>query len=388
MAAVDPRLYDFCTERQREYLEAWNEHGSAGKAAKATGWQKGLILRAHQIAKKKAALHGYCPDHDMHRPAAPGFHVKGTSTLYDKDGHMAAQWVKTQRSDELALEALQEFVRHLAEDVRGASPKIDAPQFADSDLLAAYPMGDPHFGMYAWGEEAGEDFNLEEAERVTCDAVDRLVATAPPAETGLLLNLGDFFHADNSSNRTPQSGHVLDVDTRHAKVMQVGLRALVYCIKRLLQKHRKVIVRNNPGNHDPNSAFMLALCLSHYFENEPRVTVDMSPSQYWYYRFGKVLIASHHGDGAKMADLPLILATDRAEDWGATLFRYFLVGHIHHKHTKEFPGVTVEAFRTLAARDAWHSGMGYRSGRDMHCIVFHRLFGEIQRSRCDIAMLA
>lgn len=81
------------------------------------------------------------------------------------------------------------------------------------------------------------------------------------------------------------------------------------------------------------------------------------------------------------------MAADRPEDWGATEFRHWLCGHIHHWTAKEHPGVVVETFRTLAGKDAWHAGKGYRSRRDMNCIVYHKQYGEIQRVRCDIAML-
>jgi hypothetical protein len=46
-----------------------------------------------------------------------------------------------------------------------------------------------------------------------------------------------------------------------------------------------------------------------------------------------------------------------------------------------------ESFRTLAAKDAWHSGQGYRSGRDMKCIILHKEFGEIGRQTVNLAML-
>lgn len=39
------------------------------------------------------------------------------------------------------------------------------------------------------------------------------------------------------------------------------------------------------------------------------------------------------------------------------------------------PGCVVESFRTLAAPDAYASGAGYRSGRDMKLDVIHRLWG-------------
>jgi hypothetical protein len=75
------------------------------------------------------------------------------------------------------------------------------------------------------------------------------------------------------------------------------------------------------------------------------------------------------------------------QDWGASTHRYWYVGHVHHKDVKEYPGCIVEYVRTLAARDAWHQGQGYRAGRDMQLIVHHREHGEIERHRCDVGML-
>lgn len=47
----------------------------------------------------------------------------------------------------------------------------------------------------------------------------------------------------------------------------------------------------------------------------------------------------------------------------------------------------VESFRTLAAKDAWHSSMGYQSGRDMKCILFHKDWGEVERHTVSVQML-
>lgn len=334
-----------------------------------------------------AAMKGFAPGHDMTHTVPSPFVVKGTSTLYGEDGQPKLQWVKTKLSDQLAEQAIRDFVTHLAEGARGLSPAITPPPHSDADLLAVYPMGDPHFGMYAWAAETGDDFDLDIAERLTCGAIDRLIASAPAAETALIAELGDFFHADNESNQTARSGNALDVDTRWARVMQIGLRAMVYCINRALSKHKKVIVRIVKGNHDGHSSFALALALDAFFSNNDRVTIDLSPAAHWYFRFGKVLIGVTHGDTSKMADLPGVMADDRPDDWGQTRFRYWYQGHIHHQDTKEYRGAVVEAFRTLAAKDAYHAGHGYRAGRDMRCIVHHKDYGEIERHRCDVSML-
>lgn len=391
MRRIDPRLLDerWCTARQLEMLKAIEEHGSMKGAAEALGLRFNAVRSALKAVEKKAAVFGFSPQHDLSRPVAPGQRLRGASTLYRRgEDEPVLQWVKTAADAQAQEEILREWVKWLVKDARGKAPRIEAPRHADEDLMAVYPLGDPHFGMYSWAREAGDDFDLATAERLTCSAIDRLVAAAPAAHTGLFVNLGDFFHADDSRNQTPSSGHALDVDSRYAKVLQVGLRAVVYCLKRLLEKHQRVEAWMLPGNHDPHASFALALALDAFFSQETRIAVDLNPSLFRFKEFGKVLIGAHHGHATKMRDLPGVMASDQSEAWGRTKFRYWYCGHVHHKSVdKEHPGVVVETFRTLAAKDAWHAGAGYRSGRDAQVIAHHREYGEIQRTRVDVAML-
>jgi len=383
---VDPNLRQWATEREISIIDAIEQYGSGTAAAPHLGLNKSNVNRAIQGLARRAAKMGYSPSHDMTHIVPDGFRVKGVSTFYDKDGKPRNQWVKSQVDHDRAEAILKEFAESLSESIKGLAPITAPPEHVLSDLMCVYPQGDPHVGLHAWWAEAGEDFDLKIAERLMCAAVDRLVATAPAAETALLLNLGDMFHADNQNNES-QSGHRLDVDGRWAKVQQVGLRAMLHCMRRLLEKHKRVILRINRGNHDGHSAYALALMVSCYFHDEPRIEVDLSPAVAWYFQFDKNLIGSTHGDTLKGPDMPAIMAADVPELWGATKHRMWFVGHVHHQDIKEYRGCTVEYFRTLAARDAWHAGQGYRAGRDMRLIVLHREFGEIERHRADIGML-
>lgn len=383
---IDPKLIEWATVRQIEIIDAIEKHGSISKAAKSLGIIPATIRSAIIGLKARAAKAGYSPDHSMLRPVPDGFKVSGVSNYYDPDGKLKGQWVKSSIDKERSLEVIKEWADSLSATVKGLAKPIPAPPKAGKDLLCIIPMGDPHFGMHAWWADAGQDFDLKEAERLTCGAIDRLIATSPDASIGMLLNLGDMFHADNQKNQS-QSGHQLDVDGRWAKVQQVGLRAMIYCLKRMLEKYRKVVFRINRGNHDGHSAYALALMLSCYFHAEPRIEIDLSPAEFWYYQFGKVLLGSTHGDTAKGPALPGIMATDKPVEWGTSAHRYWLVGHVHHQDSKEYPGAVVEYFRTLAARDAWHAGQGYRAGRDMRLIVMHKEHGEIERHRVDVGML-
>lgn len=321
------------------------------------------------------------------RARQSGMIVTGRSTLRNADGETVMEWEKTSLDRKSADEAYRASLADLAKSVKGLAPAIKSPAVCDDDLLAVIPMGDPHFGLLAWAKETGDDFDLKIAEELTVSAVDRLTSLVPSAGTAMLLNLGDYWHADNSTNRTPKSGANLDVDGRFQKIASVGFRAMIQCINRMREKHRRVIVRCNRGNHDPHQSYMLAMALDAYFHDTPGVEVDMSPSSFYYYRFGKVLIGSTHGDGAKLGDLPLIMATDVPHEWAAAEYRHWHCGHFHHDQTKESPGCTVETHRTLAGKDSWHAHEGYRSGRDMKAIIYHREDGEVTRLRCGVQTL-
>ena len=383
---IDAELLSYATVRQVEFLEQIEISGSHRKAAQAMGIDATTIDKSMKRLRAVAAKQGHSPAHGMTKTVPQGFKIKGISTLYNDKGEIASQWVKSTADDQAQAEALNDFAQMLAEGVKGLAPITAAPLHCNTDLMSVYPIGDPHFGLRSWVEEGGDNFDLDEAERLTCSAIDRLISCSPPSHTAMLLNLGDHFHADNQNNTTT-AGTVVDVDGRWAKVQQVGLRAMLYAIQRLLEKHEKVIFRINRGNHDKHSSYALALMISCYFHAEPRVEVSLSPAAAYYYRFGKVLIGSTHGDTLKGPALASLMAVDQPEMWYLSKFRYWMLGHVHHSDRKEYPGALVEYFRTLAAGDAWHNGQGYRSGRDMCCIVMHKDFGEVERHVCNHAML-
>jgi hypothetical protein len=317
----------------------------------------------------------------------PGFVHKKISALFGADGSLIQQW-QIQSPERAAIaESVRAFVEGICEG-KPPGALINPPSASDDDLLCVYPMGDPHFGMRAHAPEAGENFDLKIAERDTKAVVDRLVSSAPPAKRAILANLGDFFHADDNSARTKQSGNPLDVDGRWHEVLRVGGWTMVHLVNRLLQKHEIVEVLNERGNHDDISAIAMAIALGMHFHNNPRVIIH-DPASYFHFReFGVNLLGFTHGDGPKEADLIGIMANDEPEAWGRTKHRVFHRGHFHHDRVIDLTGGTVETHRTLAASDAWHRKTGYRAKRDMKAITYHRAFGEIARSRVNLDMVA
>jgi len=304
--------------------------------------------------------------------------ITSISTNYDSEGRVAQQWV-TEKPKEAEREKLWQA---LAEEMARPTPRVtpsEVPAHVNADLCTCYPVGDHHMGMYAWAAETGANYDIAIAERLLADAMNHLVSAAPPSHTAIVAVLGDFLHYDSTEAVTPAHRNLLDSDGRAQKMAASAVHALRHLVAAALGRHERVHVIVENGNHDPHSTVFLRLLLSVQYENEPRVTVDMSPSHYHYFEWGANLVGTHHGHGAKLDQLEGIMAADRPEAWGRTRHRVWWTGHVHHQQLKDYRGCTVESFRILPPIDAYAAGKGYRSKRGMQSIILHREHGEVAR---------
>jgi len=367
-----------------ELIEAL-ERNQGNKAATARDLH--YDERALRRRLKRLALKGYSPDHDMTHAVPDGFKVKGVSTYYNKDGQPTGQWVKSTADSERQYQLMVEACNAMTADLP-KFPPVALKHQTNSNLMAVYPIGDAHIGMRAWGDETqGQNWDMQIAEQVQCGAMAALVEAAPAADKAVIINLGDWFHADNMEGMTSRSGHVMDLDGRYAKMIHVGMKVMRQCIKSALDKHGHVEVINVVGNHDDTGALWMSVALSHAYENEPRVTINDTPSAFHYVEFGKTLIGAHHGHTCKGERLPGVMAADQAKAWGRTEHRYWYLGHVHHQSVKEYAGVTVESFNTLTAKDAYAAFGGYRARQNMKCIIIHKEYGEVSRHTVHPDML-
>jgi hypothetical protein len=383
----DFNLEQYATPGQWRAYCAFTEHGSFHKAAAELGLDRRGVARSVRTLLAKAAAKGYAPEKDLNHPLPDGQVLRGVSTLYDGDGNLRQQWVKTQQEDIDKVAAWRATIDELVSQVKPADPIPEPPEGSIAEeILAGYPIGDHHLGMLAWRIETGEDWDLKIGEKMLWDTLGHLVRVAPAAETALIAFLGDFMHYDGHEAVTPTAGNALDADGRFPKMVRAAIRAMRNTIDQVARKHRNVRVIIEIGNHDLSSSIFLQEAMSVLYENSPRVTIDTSPAHYHYFEFGVNLIGVHHGHGAKAAQLPGIMATDQHEAWGRTQHRVWWTGHVHHMRAQEYPGATVESFRVLAPKDAWHHQKGYRSLRNMQGIAFHRDVGEIARATVNPGM--
>lgn len=367
------------TEQMQEAVDAVAKAGTILGASKELGIPRATL----QNRLSRAKAFGIYPSDGRTYHLPQGHYLKGVSSLVDAEGNVRQQWVKSDHDKERRHRLYLETIEVLCRDVKRTTP-IKPPKSSQQNLMTLYPMGDPHFGMYAWAAETGADFDLDIAERDLYTAVDYLVQQSPPSRRACLINLGDFYHAENMEGITTRSGNVLDMDTRFPRMIDIGVRALRRCLERMLEKHEIVEMVNAPGNHDETLAFFLNTLFRNVYQNEPRIIIHSEPTKRHYIRHGKCLIGIVHGHQTKDRDLPGIMATEQPQQWGETKYRHFYRGHHHQDRKEEFNGCVVEQFRTLAAGDAYAVGAGYLSGRDMKAIVFHEDYGEQARFTCGI----
>lgn len=303
--------------------------------------------------------------------------ITKVSTLYDRHGDVSAQWVQEKPQDAKRLEAWHEAAKELAQELPRAAPVAFRRDGAREELLAVFPVGDHHLGMLAWPDETGSAaWDLQLAEQALEEAISDLVTSVPSCGKAAVVFLGDFLHVDGYVPVTPGHGHQLDADGRFPKIVRAAIRVMRRAIERAAEHHKLVVVIVAQGNHDPVSSVFLREALASFYEEDARIEVDTAPRPFHFIRHGRCLLGVHHGDRVKLEELPLLMAADRPQDWGETVHRTWLTGHVHSRRVLEKGGCLVESFRVLPPTDAYAAGHGYRSQREMHAIVYHAEHGE------------
>lgn len=323
-------------------------------------------------------------DPPAYRPIPESHYIKGMSTYVGPEGNVRGQWIKTDHEREERDKEFWKACRDACKQYRGIAKLLKAPRKIDRNLHVIVPFGDPHVGMLSWAPETGAHFDTRIAERELYAVTDDLLDRTPPAESCTLLNLGDYFHAEDDKQLTPTSGHKLDADTRSAKIIQVGFNLFRRIIDRALLRFHKVRVVCVPGNHDPKLARMMMIWLQAVYEREPRVEVIPNFNPFHYWTFGKNLFGTCHGNELKLRDLPGIMAADRPILWGKTTHRFIHTGHVHNDQATEVQGTMVYTWRTLAPNDYWSHSHGYRAGKSLCALAYVREGGEYSRTMVDL----
>jgi hypothetical protein len=317
----------------------------------------------------------------------PGTHFLGKMTVQrDAEGRVVQDWIRAMPDAAAREAALKAVVEALKEDLPRAEPVLPVPH-SNEDLLCQYTITDVHLGMLAWGEETrSADWDLSIAEKLIVAWFAAAVAQSPASAVAVLAQLGDLLHHDAKVSVTPGHGHVLDADSRLQKMIRVAIRVIRQIVRMLLEKHGRVHIIMADANHDEAGGSWLREMFSALYEDEPRVTVETSPSTYVAVEHGLTSLFYHHGHKKKTAQVDSVFAGLFRELFGRTKFSY---GHTGHKHSDELRTTNlmkVEQHETLAPPDAY--GSNWLSGRSAKVITYSRRYGEVGRVTLTPEMVA
>lgn len=260
--------------------------------------------------------------------------------------------------------------------IKAASRKLRVPQTKKpprrEGLWQVIPIGDPHFGKYAWkhttGPAGGGDYDLNIAERRVKQASSELLSIGDgykPARRTIAL-LGDLFHWDNPGGTTT-SGTPLERDGRLQKMIEVGCETILAMIEQSAATCLTDVVIVN-GNHDETLTWAAQRIIHERFRNDRRVEVSMEYTGRQYAVHGKNLLGFCHGHRAKRK-LPQIMALEKPAAWSASICREWHTGHFHsqaaewQRPIETLDSVIVRTCPSLSAADDWHSEHGFVGSR-------------------------
>ncbi len=370
------------TDAQQIIIDTLKKHGgNISSAARGLGITRSAFRNALEGAQLKLAKSGITDSVDLSQHVAPGYKVKGVSTLSDADGNAKLRWVKTTQDMERQRMIMEASHAAMCETIPRyrAQKLLIRPGKEEKQLLNVYVITDYHLGMLAWGEESGDDWDINIAENILVAWFERSISLSPSAESAIFAQLGDFMHWDGFNAATPMGGHLLDADTRFQKLVRVAIRVIRRVIDILMSKYKTLTVIMAEGNHDMASSVWLRELMAALYEKEPRINVDVNPDPYYCKEHGDCSIFFHHGHKKRPKNIADVFPAKFREAYGRTKYSYAHMGHMHHNILNENNLMVVEQHRTLAASDAYASRGGWISGRDAKVITYHKDLGEVSR---------
>jgi len=357
-----------------------NPNASVRMATAALNASEASIASARKRLIRKGELPKQDPNHIHKHPALEdecekvGLPQERVSNYWYKGKHFSIHVSGQKKSmDEIADLIIGEMKKH--------APKVYKPVKAvkGAENCMVINPADVHIGKLCSAWETGDAYDHNIARQRVLDGVSSLISKGKMFGVDKLVTVigNDILHTDNAKSTTT-SGTFQDTNLMWYDAFTFAFKLYIEVIEQLIQI-APVHIAYNPSNHDYVSGFMLAQSVQAWFSKCPSVTFDVSPAHRKYFRYYKNLIGSTHGDGAKMADLPLLMAHE-SEYWNECPHRYIYTNHIHHKYGKDIMSVCVESFRSPSGTDSWHHRNGYQhSPKAIEAFIHHNEYGQIAR---------
>ena len=293
----------------------------------------------------------------------------------------ASLFFKNPKFKDKAIKELEELKSNLIDFVKTESKHVPKKEYKESGkYLLVIDPADVHIGKLCTMFGTNNEYNSDIAINRVFEGVKGILNYSKrfDIEEIVFIAGNDILHTD-TPKRTTTSGTPQDTDgmwyDNFTKACELYTSILTD-----LSNIAPVRFIYNPSNHDYTNGFFLAQLVEAYFRNNKNITCDVSIKHRKYYQYGKNLIGSTHGDGAKIDNLASLMAQEVPKLWAETEKRYFYTHHLHHKTGKDLIGCTVEALRSPSGTDIWHHINGYTGGvKAIEGYLHHKDFGQVAR---------
>ena len=268
---------------------------------------------------------------------------------------------KNQNGDAVSVEDIKE---HLVEDLKEYQPTdfpvIDRDPVTDPHMIFV-GLTDIHLSHVATEEEDGQVYNSNIAVQRTLEGVRGLIKKASGFQIDkVVLQLsGDLFTAENLTRKTARSTGPFPLSEEYYSTFKIAFK--LHCeIVEMLAQVAPVTVVYVPGNHDTTTGWYLSQAVEIKYEHHKDVEFINGPAHRKYLRYKSNALMVTHGDGGKESDLPLTFMNEAKELVSECKWFYCLLGHIHHRQSRDYQNVNVHYMRCVKTSDSWHSKSQYK----------------------------
>lgn len=346
------------------------------------------LVRKHNLSVNADAIRYYVKEYRAknkiknEHPAlaeqcvSAGIPIENVRHYWHKDEHFSL-FVKNEK--EVTYWTIRDEILSEMQEYAPEYPVVNYEQNIESHLLVIDPA-DVHVGKLCSAFESGEEYNAQIAVNRVKEGVTGILNKVKGfAIDKILFVIGnDILHVDTPRSTTT-SGTSQDTHIMWYDAFRVAKQLYIEIIEILIQV-APVHIQYDPSNHDYTNGFFLADSIGSWFHKCESVTINASIAHRKYFTYHSNLIGTTHGDGAKETDLALLMAHEAAGNWANCKNRYFYMHHIHHKRSKDYMSVCVEALRSPSGTDSWHHRNAYQHApKAIEGYLHHKEFGQIAR---------
>lgn len=233
---------------------------------------------------------------------------------------------------------------------------------------------DLHFNKLCWSRETGANYDIDVASRIFRDMVNLDLRRIGDRVFDLaVIPFGnDLFNSDG--NGTTTKGTPQDEDTRTLKAFERVIELFVEAIDKILLYAKEVRIVLVKGNHDELMSSLGAYCLSTWYRENPRISVDTSLRIRKYFLFGSNLIGLGHMD-ADAKRVPITIASEARHLWGDARFVEFHGAHLHTSDLVTIGNVKLMRNPSVTAPDMFHERNAYIAPRQHISYVYDAVRG-------------